>query len=84
MDAQPYQTPTLFRDELRRAFNLISEYPEAGALTEDSEVAGVRRVLLAGTRHYLYYRLNEVAARIEVLAVWSTSRGEAPRLEVPR
>jgi plasmid stabilization system protein ParE len=76
------KAPTLFREELRRAFNLIAEYPEAGALVEDAELANVRRVLLVGTRHYLYYRLNEALGRIEVLAVWSTNRGEMPRLEL--
>jgi len=71
---------TLFRDELRRAFEIIGEYPEAGPIAEDVDLLGVRRILLAGTQHYLYYRPNYEADRIEVLGVWSTSRGEPPRL----
>lgn len=43
------KAPNLFREELRRAFALISEYPEAGAIAEDVELAGVRRVVLVGT-----------------------------------
>ena len=74
------KAPTLFREEIRRAFRLIATYPDAGALTEDVDLPGVRRVLLAATQHYLYYRVNEVVGKIEVLAVWSTSRGEAPDL----
>jgi plasmid stabilization system protein ParE len=74
------KAPGLFQQELRRAFKLLAEYPEAGALTDDVEVAGIRRVLLGATQHYVYYRINKVQQRIEVLAVWSTSRGEPPPL----
>ena len=74
------KAPTLFRDELKRVFELIAEYPEAGPAAEDVDLADVRRILMAGTQHYLYYRPNYAASRIEVLGVWSTSRGEPPRL----
>jgi plasmid stabilization system protein ParE len=72
------KAPNLFRDELRRAFALIVDYPEAGALTDDVDLIDLRRVLLAGTQHHVYYRVNTSAKRIEILAVWSTSRGEPP------
>ncbi|MBV9071265.1 MAG: type II toxin-antitoxin system RelE/ParE family toxin [Acidobacteria bacterium] len=74
------KAPNLFRDELRRAFALIAEYPEAGAITEDLELRGVRRVVLVDTQHYVYYRVNDAAKRIEVLAVWSTKLGAPPPL----
>jgi plasmid stabilization system protein ParE len=74
------KAPALFRDELRRAFALIAEYPDAGPIAEDISLPGVRRVLMAGTGHYVYYRPNLASKRIEVLAVWSARRGEAPRL----
>ncbi|MEA2463356.1 MAG: hypothetical protein QOJ98_1103 [Acidobacteriota bacterium] len=74
------KAPALFQAELRRAFALIAEYPEAGACVDDTDIADVRRILLAGTQHYVYYRLNAAAKRVEVLAVWSTSRGDMPRL----
>lgn len=73
--------PGLFRDELRRAFLLIAEHPEAGIVAaDDAELVDVRRVLLAGTQHYVYYRVNAAARRVEVLAVWSTRRGRSPQL----
>ena len=59
----------LLRQELRRVFKLIADYPEVGALAEDIELPGVRRVLLIRTHHYLYYRPNAEAERVEVLAV---------------
>lgn len=74
------KAPNLFRDEVRRAFALIAEYPEAGAVAEDVELTGVRRVVLVDTQHYVYYRVNEAAKRIEVLAVWSTRFGDPPPL----
>ncbi|HYC87701.1 MAG TPA: type II toxin-antitoxin system RelE/ParE family toxin [Thermoanaerobaculia bacterium] len=76
------KAPNLFREELRRAFALIAEYPEAGAIAEDVELAGVRRVLLVGTQHYIYYRIHRPAQRIEVLAVWSTRRGDPPPIAI--
>jgi plasmid stabilization system protein ParE len=72
------KAPNLFRDELRRAFALIADYPEAGALTDDVDLIGLRRVLLVSTQHHIYYRVNTAAKRIEILAVWSTMRGEPP------
>ena len=74
------KAPKLFRSELRRVFDLISEYPEIGPIAEDIELPNVRRILMAGTQHYLYYRADYRAQRIEVLGVWSTSRGERPQL----
>jgi len=74
------RVPRLFRYELRRAFALLAEYPEAGALADDFELDGVRRIVLVGTQHYVYYRVNEVAKQIEVLAVWSTKFGEPPSI----
>jgi hypothetical protein len=49
-------------------------------VAEDVELEGVRRVVLVDTQHYVYYRINRTARRIEVLAVWSTNRGEPPPL----
>lgn len=74
------KAPNLFRDELRKAFALIAEYPEAGAIAEDVDLTGVRRVVLVDTQHYVYYQINAAARRIEVLAVWSTKFGEPPPL----
>lgn len=74
------KAPHLFRSELRRASELIAEYPDAGVIAEDTALLGVRRILLGATQHYLYYRVNETADQIDLLAIWSTSRGEAPRL----
>ena len=75
------KAPNLFRDELRRAFALIAEYPDAGPTTDDVDLPGLRRVLLVGTQHYIYYRVNAAERRIEILAIWSTSHGEPPPID---
>lgn len=49
-------------------------------MAEDIDLAGVRRVILVDTQHYVYYRVNRTAETIEVLAVWSTKFGEPPSL----
>lgn len=51
--AQPLE-----RQHFKHASDELAEYPEAGAIAEDIEL-GVRRVLLAATQHYLYYRVTE-------------------------
>ena len=71
--------PHLFQHELRRAFELLAEYPDAGALTDEVPGAGIRRLLLLSTQHYLYYRVIEAEQLIEVLGIWSTRRGDPPR-----
>jgi plasmid stabilization system protein ParE len=73
--------PRLFQQELRSAFKLIAAYPDAGALTDEVPAAGIRRLLLVSTQHYLYYRVIEGQQHIEVLGIWSTSRGESPRFD---
>ena len=70
----------MFQQELRRALKLIAEYPESGPPAEEIELSGVRRVLMVQTQHYIYYRVNEPANRIDILALLSTSRGDVPPL----
>ena len=59
---------------------MIAEYPDAGAVADDVELAGVRRVVLVDTQHYVYYRVDRIARRIEILAVWSTKFSEPPSM----
>jgi plasmid stabilization system protein ParE len=42
------------------------------------KLIGVRRVHLSRVRYHLYYRARP--SRIEVLALWHTSRGKGPAL----
>jgi plasmid stabilization system protein ParE len=70
--------PTLFRQELAAAFDLVVIAPRAGHRYWGSPVPRVRRVLLRSARYHVYYVVR--AAEIEVLAVWSAVRGTGPGL----
>ena len=66
------------QDELRRAFRLILNQPQIGPPALDVDVSDVRRIHLSRIGHYLYYRVLEAEGIIEVLSVWSDSRGAGP------
>ena len=71
-------TPDLFLMELERILQAIALLPELGVPARSARIEGGRRILLAKTRHYVYYRRTSDA--IQVLAVWHTSRGKGPGL----
>jgi plasmid stabilization system protein ParE len=70
--------PDAVREELERAFDLISSQPKVGARALNTTLPGIRRVHLARIRYHLYYRSTPSA--VEVLAFWHSSRGTGPRL----
>lgn len=70
--------PEALDDELAEAFSLLSAEPGIGAPALNVRTTGVRRVHLARVHYYLYYRVR--GSRVEVLALWHTSRGAGPFL----
>ena len=70
--------PAALIEELQRAFALISVQPEIGARALNTSLPGVRRVLVARIRYYLYYRRSPSGTQVEILALWHTSRGTGP------
>jgi plasmid stabilization system protein ParE len=72
------KAPNAVRQELQRAFRLISVQPRIGPRATDVELPNVRCVHLSRVWHHLYYRVLDVPERIEILALWSESRGEGP------
>jgi plasmid stabilization system protein ParE len=68
----------LFQSELRRGFDLVTTQPDIGPPALDAELTGVRRIHLYRIHYYLYYQVEGDA--IEILALWHTSRGDAPTL----
>ena len=75
------KAPHAFREELQRGFSLISQQPEVGASATNVKLKGVRRIHLSRIRYFLYYRVKE--GRVEVLALWHSSRRKGPRLKEP-
>ena len=72
-------SPDLFAIDLANSFRLISAHPGIGAVAINAKLEGVRRVHLLRVHYYLYYRVTAEPA-IEVLALWHSSRGHAPKL----
>ena len=76
--ANRLKAPEALKEELRRAFDLISQQPAIGARATNVKLEGVRRIYLSRVRYFLYYRVR--STRIEVLAFWHASRGSGPAL----
>lgn len=72
------KAPNAVRQELERAFRLISLQPRIGPRALDVDLPDVRRIHMSRVWHYLYYRVLTAPERIEVLAVWSENREEGP------
>ena len=71
--------PGLVHRELEAAVAAVADLPTLGASsTAESELPGVRRVLMTRTRYHVYYRVT--ADVLEVLAIWHAVRGEGPTL----
>src|SRR5437016_5640804 len=70
--------PNAVREELRRVLRFIGATPLIGRRAEDVDLPGVRRIHVNRIWHFLYYRLLENPRRLELLALWSSSRGEPP------
>lgn len=72
--------PDAVAEELARAFLLLERQPKIGASARNRRLRGVRRIHLARIGYYLYYSVDEQADAVDILALWHTSRGEAPNL----
>jgi hypothetical protein len=70
--------PNAVREELQRVLRLLTGTPFLGRRATDVELDNVRRIHISRIWHFLYYRVHDDPERIELLALWSDSRGEGP------
>ncbi len=74
----------MFLQSIDVAFEQLAANPLAGprylGLAEDVEGVEVRRLLLRRCRYHVYYCFDADLDRVEVLAIWHTSRGHGPVL----
>ena len=68
--------PDLFREELEKAFDLITTQPNIGPIAQNVNQPGVRRFHLSRIHYQLYYRHQ--GEMVEVLALWHDARGYGP------
>jgi plasmid stabilization system protein ParE len=74
------KAPNAIPEDLDHASSLIAIKPDIGARARNVTLSGVRRVHLARIRYYLYYRLVEEPKRLEILALWHSSRTGGPQI----
>jgi|SRR5665213_417133 len=70
--------PGAVRDELEEAVAILKAQSEIGAVAFSARIQDVRRIHLSRIHYFLYYRAQP--GRIDVLALWHTSRGTGPHL----
>lgn len=70
--------PGAVRIDIGHALVLLSRQPGMGARYEGARANGVRRLLVARVRYFIYYRVTQDS--LDVPAVWHTRRGQQPRL----
>ena len=68
--------PRAFREDLERAFELLSLYPGIGARARSPRLSRVRRIHLSRIGYDLYYR--PTGSRVDIVAFWHASRGTGP------
>ncbi|MGZ9003957.1 MAG: type II toxin-antitoxin system RelE/ParE family toxin [Burkholderiales bacterium] len=69
--------PEAFDEELSEAFSLLAVEPGIGVPVTNTRTPGVKRLHLARTHYFLYYRVH--GEEVQVLRIWHTSRGTDPR-----
>jgi plasmid stabilization system protein ParE len=70
--------PDLVAEELAEAGRTLAAAPEAGESFPRRR--GVRRLLLPRSQYWIYYRVDDDAHDVRIMAIWHTSRGKGPPL----
>jgi len=68
--------PGAIRLDLKSALEALVEQPGIGTLVENSRDPATRRLYLARTRYFVYYRPR--GKYLEVVAFWHSSRERGP------
>ena len=75
------KAPHAVDDDVSALFGLLEGRPEfVGRALE--QLPAVRRVHLRRIRYYAYFRIVDGGSRVQIVALWHTSRGDEPKLEV--
>jgi plasmid stabilization system protein ParE len=68
--------PGAIRSDLKAALDSLIEQPGIGTRVENARDSETRRLYLARTQYFLYYRLR--GQYLEVVAFWHSSREHGP------
>jgi hypothetical protein len=72
------EAPGAVRLDLESALFVVTTHPGLGQKLQTGRPVQVRRYLMSRTQHWLYFRVKGNV--LEVLTVWSTSRGRNPQV----
>lgn len=70
--------PGAIRLDLKAAIDVLVENPGIGTRVDNSRDPELRRLYLARTQYFLYYRLR--GHSLEIIAFWHSSRERGPRV----
>ena len=68
--------PGAIRLDLQAALALLAEHPGIGTRVENAHDPSTRRLYLARTRYFVYYRVK--GRYLDVIAFWHASRDGTP------
>ena len=68
--------PGVIRSDLKAALEALVEQPGIGALVQNARDLETRRLYLARTSYFVYYRLR--GKYLEVVAFWHSNREHGP------
>lgn len=72
--------PSRFPEELADALESLVANPGCGTLYGERRGVKVRRLLMRGTGHHVYFSYDRELDLVSVRAVWHGARGSGPRL----
>ena len=70
--------PGAIRSDLKAALDALVEQPGIGTLVENSRDPETRRLFLARTQYFVYYRPR--GRHLEIVAFWHSSRERGPKI----
>ena len=70
--------PGAIDSDLRAAIDALLEQPGIGRTVENARDPRTRRLYLARTKYFVYYRAK--GAHLEVVAFWHASREQEPKV----
>lgn len=71
-----HAAPAAVREDLRAAFQLLSQQPGVGVPVVTRRLPGTRRLHLKRIGYFVYYRVH--GGELFVLSVWHSHRGRDP------
>ena len=70
--------PTQLLDELLKAVDAISQFPEAGQPVDHPNYPTLRRLQLERSKKHVYFLVDTAERTVTIVALWGAQRGSPP------